>query len=401
VVRAGLSRPDAATADVPPAVPPVPWLLHQAAQAALRDDAREALAWVRRARALDPDLAGAGESAAAVRAALPDLERLARAQALADVIRLDPGQPAVGPRLLVDAVACLDADPGGAAVFAAAGRGDLAAARQALAAVAGRNDVAPSLAHHLALVYHRAAAFLEERQRGDEAEPCWRLAWRCWLRLLASSAPAPAADHPLLAHLLGTHRRRVTELLARDQVEPARRHWAMVQDLPETARAVAGGLADALAGAAARFREELATEYLVATREAMRSGDVPADCWEDYDRGLGMLVRYLSLDRGNVRLLTALVETCNDYFHRCYGLENTRRLWEGVERYTPFALQLAVLADRREADLTARAALAEFYKFRGFVAPERERKRSLFREALAFDPRNENVRELLEQTERS
>ena len=58
-----------------------------------------------------------------------------------------------------------------------------------------------------------------------------------------------------------------------------------------------------------------------------------------------------------------------------------------------------MLADRREADLTARAALAEFYKFRGFVAPERERKRTLFREALAFDPRNENVRELLAQAE--
>jgi hypothetical protein len=100
-----------------------------------------------------------------------------------------------------------------------------------------------------------------------------------------------------------------------------------------------------------------------------------------------------------VRLLTALLEMCNDYFHDCYVNEDSRRLWEGVERYTPFALQLAVLADRREADLTARAALAEFYKFRGFVAPERERKRSLFREALAFDPRNGNVRELLEQVD--
>jgi hypothetical protein len=396
-VRACLVRPDAATADVPPDVAPLPWLLHQAAQAALREDAREALAWVRRAREIDPDLAGAGEDAAAVRAALPDLERLARAQTLADVIRLDPDQPPAGPRLLVDAVACLDADPGGAAVFAAAQRGDPAAARQALGAVAARRDVAPSLAHHLALVYHRAAVFLEGRQRGDEAEPCWRLAWRCWLRLLASSAPA--ADHPLLAHLLGTHRRRVTELLARDQVEAARRHWAMVQDLPETARAVAGELADSLTESAARFREELANEYLVATREAMRYGSIPEGWRADYDRGLTGLMRYLSLDRGNVRLLTALLETCNEYFHDCYVNEDSRRLWDGVERYTPFALQLAVLADRREADLTARAALAEFYKFRGFVAPERDRKRSLFSEALAFDPRNENVRQLLDQAE--
>ena len=397
-IQAGLSRIDT-TSDVPPGQPPVPWLLHQAAQAVLREDAREALGWVRRARALDSDLAGAGENGALVRAALPDLERLARAQLLADVIRLDPEQPAVNPRLLVDAVACLDTDPGGTAIFAAAERGDLEAARQALAAIAGRLDVSPSLGHHLAVVYHRAAVFFEDHERGEEAVPCWRLAWRCWLRLLASSAQAVAGDHPLLAHLLAIHRRRVTALLARDQIEPARRHWTLVQDLPETARAVGGGLADALTEPAARFREELATEYLVATREAMHYGNVPEGWRADYDKGLTGLVRFLGLDRGNVRLLTALVEMCNDYFHDCYVNEDARRLWEGVERYTPFALQLAVLADRREADLSARAALAEFYKFRGFVAPERERKRTLFREALAFDPRNENVRELLEQAE--
>jgi len=398
-VRAGLVRLDAVAADVPAALPPVPWLLHQAAQAVLREDAREALAWVRRAQALDPDLSGAGEQVALVRAALPDLNRLARAQLLAEVIRLDPEQPAVAPRLLVDAVACLDADPGGAAVFGAAERGDLPAARDALAAVAGRLDVAPSLAHHLALVYHRAAVFFEERERTDAAEPYWRLAWRCWLRLLGSSAGAVSGDHPLLAHLLGIHRRRVTALMARDQVEPARRHWALVQELPETARPIGAALAGALAEPAARFREELATEYLVATREAMRYGTIPEGWRADYEKGLAGLVRLLSLDRGNVRLLTALVETCNEYFHDCYVNEDARRLWEGVERYTSFALQLAVLADRREADLTARAALAEFYKYRGFVSSDRERKRALFREALAFDPRNENVRELLEQVD--
>lgn len=398
-VRAGLVRLDA-RADVPAGLPAVPWLLHQAAQAVLRDDAREALAWVRRAQAIDADLAGAGEQAGAVRAALPDLERLARAQLLADVIRFDPGQPAVAPRLLVDAVGGLGADPGGSAVLGAAERGDLPAARQALAEVAGRRDLAPRLAHHLALVYHRAALFLEEQERPDEAEACWRRAWPCWLRLLASSGQPVTGDHPLLSHLFGIHRGRVNALLARDRVETARRHWALVQELPDMARCIDGALAEALAESAARFREELATDYLVATREAMRYGPVAEGWRADHDKGLAGLARLLSLDKGNVRLLTALVETCNDYFHDCYVNEDTRRLWEGVERYTPFALQLALLADRRRADLTARAALGEFYKFRGFVAPERERKVALFREALGFDPRNANVRELLEEAEK-
>ena len=68
-----------------------------------------------------------------------------------------------------------------------------------------------------------------------------------------------------------------------------------------------------------------------------------------------------------------------------------RALCEGAERYTPFALQLALLADRREADLTARAALAEFYKFRGFLAGDRARKIALYQEALRFNPANANV----------
>jgi hypothetical protein len=398
-VRAGLVRLDGATADVPAGLPAAAWLLHQAAQAVRREDAREALTWVRRARAIDPDLAG--EHAAVVRAALPDLERLARAQHLADVIRLDPGQPAVAPRLLADFVACLDAHPAGPVVLTAAEGGDLSAARRSLAELAGRPDLPPSLAHHLALVYHRAALFFEEGERCDDAGSCWRPAWRCWLRVLACDARPVGGDHPLLAHLIGIHRRRVNALLARDQVEPARRHWALVQDLPEAARPIDGGLADALTVTAARFREELATEYLVATREAMRYGQIPEGWRADYDRGLAGLVRFLSLDKGNVRLLTALVETCNDFFHDCYVNEDPRQLWDGVERYTPFALQLALLSDKQKADLTARAALAEFYKFRGFVAPERERKLALFREALAFDPRNANVRELLEQTEQA
>src|SRR5581483_1334029 len=258
----------------------------------------------------------------------------------------------------------------------------------------------PRLAHHLALVYHRAAVFFEEQQRPPEAEACWRRAWPCWLHLLASSGRPVTAGDPFLSYLFGIHRRRVNALLARDRVEPARRHWALVQGLPDLARPLDGALAEALAEAAARFREELATEYLVATREAMRYGPVAEGWRADYDKGLAGLARLLSLDKGNVRLLTALVETCNDYFHDCYVNEDTRRLWEGVERHTPFALQLALLADRRRADLTARVALAEFYKFRGFVAPERERKVALFREALEFDPRNANVRELLEEAEK-
>ena len=43
----------------------------------------------------------------------------------------------------------------------------------------------------------------------------------------------------------------------------------------------------------------------------------------------------------------------------------------------------------------ARAAVADFYKFRGFVAGDHSRKVALYREALRFNPSNGNVRDLL------
>jgi hypothetical protein len=125
------------------------------------------------------------------------------------------------------------------------------------------------------------------------------------------------------------------------------------------------------------FREQLATEYLLATRTAMARGQVPAGWRADYEQGLACLRRLLSLDRDNVRLLTALLEVCNEWFFDCHVSGDGRRLAEQVERFTPFALQLARLAEGQPAEVPARAALAEFYKFRGLVASERSRRLAL------------------------
>ena len=79
----------------------------------------------------------------------------------------------------------------------------------------------------------------------------------------------------LLDWLLAGCRRRVADLLARNAVDAARRHWALTQDLPEMAGEIDEPLGADLAGRAARFRDDLATDYLLATREAMRYGDIP------------------------------------------------------------------------------------------------------------------------------
>src|SRR5262249_3353633 len=160
------------------------------------------------------------------------------------------------------------------------------------------------LAHHLALVFHRAAVAFEGGDRPELTDACWYLAWRNWLRTGALRSPE------LLDWLLGIHRRRIEELLARDDADQARRHWGYVHGLAERVRPAEEALAKERDERAAGFREELATEYLLSTREAMRYGSVPAGWSADYEKGVGLLSRLLALDPGNARLLTALVEVC-------------------------------------------------------------------------------------------
>ena len=151
--------------------------------------------------------------------------------------------------------------------------------------------------------------------------------------------------------------------------------------MPARAAQVEEGLGHDLAERIEHFREELATEYLVTTREAMRFGAVPEGWRADYEKGLGYLRRLLSLDRDNPRLLAALLEICNDWFLDLYHLGAAATLRVQVEHFAPFALQLARRIDERPGDLSGRAALSDFWKFRGFLVADRAEGRPVPRGA--------------------
>lgn len=406
-VAVGLLPPDPDTAAPPAGVDAAAWFLHQAGEALGRDDALAARAWARRALSHDATPLPA-ERSRLVQAALPELERRAQAQLLAEVARPDPRHARAAPALFVDMRDLLFEVRDGPLVLAAAGRGELADARARLGALAERPDLPPRLCHHLALVSQRAAVAFEEEGRADDALACWQRSWRCWLSWAArpteDGAGAATVVELLLGHLLALHRGRLKDLLARGQVDAARRFWDFVRRLAELAPEGAAPLTDGLRRRLEAFREELATEYLLETREAMRHGGTPEGWRADYEEGLGRLRRLLSLDRDNPRLLIALVEACADWFLDLYDTQDAGRLRAEVERYTPFALQLARAVrssppERSPDHLTARAALSEFFKFRGFVADDRDRKKSLYREALQLNPANENVRTLLAELE--
>src|SRR5262249_35915303 len=197
--------------------------------------------------------------------------------------------------------------------------------------------------------------------RAGPANRCGRRAWRCGLRFLAArEGPAEEARGLVLDWLLGLHRGRVNDLLARNLVDPARRHWNLVQELPAHAAREGEALGRDLAGGGARVRGGVGQGCLPTPRGAMRRRDGPAGAGAraDYEKGLGYPRRLLSLDRDNLRLLTALVEVCGEWFLDLYNTEDAARLCEQVDRFTPFALQLARRVEDRPGDLSARAALA-------------------------------------------
>jgi hypothetical protein len=383
----------------PPGMAPATWFLHQASRALGCKDYIEALACVYRV----PDSDAAADSTGIVRLAIPELERSARAQALAAALRPD-GLASTPASFLVDAVDLLLQVPAGARLVDAAVRNDAAAVRAATVELFEVAVLPARLLHHFALLERRCAEFYEAEDRVAEAVAVHRRSWGWWLRFLAAGppdSPPPEAAALLAEELLGSHRRRVNALLARGAVDSARLHWDLIGDLPARASKCSAPLGDDFADRVARFRDELATDFLLATREGMRHAPATEGFRADYDSGLTGLRRLLSLDRDNPRLLTALVDICGDWFFDLYNGGAGTALAEQVERFTPFALQLARLVEGRPGDLAARAALAGFTKFRGFVAPDRSRKAELYREALRFNPADENVRELLAQLEGS
>jgi tetratricopeptide (TPR) repeat protein len=379
----------------PPGFPALPWFFHQAARA-LGQGYHEAALWlVRRGLTADSEGANPADTAAA-RAALPELEQLACAASLAHVLS-EEGETPPDPGLFANFVKLLERLPEGAALFAATRRSDRTAAWAVLNALAERPELPSDLAHHLAVIQTRCARAYEERGRTEIAEPFWRRAWTCWLRALGN---ASAVNSSLLVDwLLAEHRRCLNEQLVCGEVPRARCHWNLVQEAPARAATINQSLAEAVQERVSRFRGQLATDFLLTTREAMRYGNVPEGWRADYDKGLGFLSRLLSLDRDNVRLLTALVEICTELFLDLYNASDPVGLAERVERYTPFALQLARRIRERPGEAPARIALADFYKFRGFVARDRETARSLYCEALRLDPANENVSRLLAELE--
>ncbi len=229
--QAGLSSAATASSEPPAGVPAVPWFLHLAARALApkSDNPTEALAFVRRALAADPELASVSD-ATVVREALPELERRALARSLTALTQPE-GQSALPAGLLVDAVDLLRSLSEGQTLLDALQQGNPEQARALLQGLLQKPELPTRLLHHLALLELRAAQALEEKDQTDQADPHWRLSWQGWLRFLGE--PGPEEDRSgLLDFLLGLHRSRVNALLARGEVDRARRHWNIVQELP-------------------------------------------------------------------------------------------------------------------------------------------------------------------------
>lgn len=376
----------------PPAgVAPGSWYLHQAARLLGRGTPVEAWAAAQQAREHLVDLTP--EQRAAAEGALPTLERLSQASAILNMIPTPPDSPRTPAAALLDLVTLLGSLPEGQTVLNVCLNNQRKELRPALQTLLELPDLPDRLAHHLALWTWRIAVGLEDYAPSDPVDVWWKLCWLAWLRHLRPWAAEERA--PLLDHLLARHRQTLTDRLSRAQMEPARKIWGVVVDLPNLAEKINPAMKAELIERVNAFRDDLASEYLVQTREMMRTGTIPEGFQADYDRGLSNLRRLLSLDRENIRLLTALVEICQEWFLDFYKAGDRAGLIEQIERFTPFGMQLARLIEGKPEEHTPRVALAEFWKFRGYVTADPDERRRLYQQALEFDPSNENVRDLL------
>src|SRR5262249_26037258 len=156
---------------------------------------------VRRALEADVELASIPD-AAVVRAALPELERLALTRALATAML-----PAVAvtnvAEQLTDLVDQLRLEPEAASLLEAASRGDVDAVRTSIAGLVGAPALPVPLAHHLAVLEWRAAQGLDVANRVTEATVAARGSWLAWMRYLASNVEHQGL---LVDHLLAHHR---------------------------------------------------------------------------------------------------------------------------------------------------------------------------------------------------
>jgi len=101
------------------------------------------------------------------------------------------------------------------------------------------------LADRLVEVLARTA-FTEDDRKFIESRPLFFLA----------TADA-AGQRILLDWLLGQHRHRINDLLARSAVDAARRHWNLVRELPTWASQVEETLGRELAERIERFHDEV------------------------------------------------------------------------------------------------------------------------------------------------
>lgn len=345
--------------------------LHYASRAWFASEHSKAMEWATLVDQEQPEL-------------LSELSKLRQAQLLSQLLHFDDSHSRQSSFELVGFVEQLQTREDGRQIFELAQNHHWDEAREQLASLTLQEDLPEALAHHLAIAYHRAALAYESHGQLEFAADMWQLSWNAWLQKL------PMVDEGVrdrvFNHLLDHHRQTVSRLLAQGQVDLARMYWSMVFTLPES-----------MSHHLESFRETLAMEYLLSTREKMKSDDIPEGWRADYEAGLLHLRRFLSLDRDNRRLLTALVEICNDWFLDLYDNEDHSELKKQVERFTMFARQLAKMLT--DDDLPAKTALAEFYKFRGYIAATIDERIALYREALEFNPANENVRELLSELE--
>jgi tetratricopeptide (TPR) repeat protein len=139
----------------------------------------------------------------------------------------------------------------------------------------------------------------------------------------------------------------------------------------------------------------LVKEAEKATEDADAIKNLPKGIRKNYEGGIHHLENFIKLDIHVVRVLRTSLQWYNDWCLDLYVTKDMERVKELMQSARPVADRLTPSCIKGRGYTSENQALSQHFLFRGFTADEPEHAIKEYEEALAWNPENDNAKELL------
>ncbi|RMG22392.1 MAG: hypothetical protein D6732_25885 [Methanobacteriota archaeon] len=122
---------------------------------------------------------------------------------------------------------------------------------------------------------------------------------------------------------------------------------------------------------------------------------LPQGIRKNYNGGIKYLSKFIKLDIPVNRVLRQCLEWYNEWCYDLYVTEQISRIQELITNANDVAEQLIPLSTKGAGLRPENQAISQHFLFRGFIEQDPEKALKEFEEAIAWNPHNENARQLL------